>query len=995
MNAHRLILAAALAAVLPARADTFFPISSVTSATAGTDFFPAARLIEGPGVGFGALEPHNRTSTLTWVTNAPNGGAGDYFEPLPTPSPRLVFDLGQNRKLSEISAWGYADGNGNGARDITLRFATEAEGPAGFGASIAYSPSFTLIKATAPRQSFSFNQVVEARYVEVVPTDNFFGIEPPGGDRVGLGEVAFEDRAIATNPTLDVAATVNFFANAGATETFSIRVSNTGLNPLTISGGAFSGPQAAAFSLQTLPPALGVLEEGNVVISVNPAGQPNLMEATLQISSNDPTSPKSVIVRVQKPSTFYPITSVTGTTQGTDLFFEANLIQGAGVGFDALAPHNQLPGGGDVMLWVTNAPNGATGDYFSPLPTPAPVFVFDLGEDRLLGEISVWGYSTGNANGVKDFALRFATAADGVAGMGTSITFAPQYVLPFGAAERHSFSFGRIVRARYVELTPLDNYFGTGVAPGGDRAGLGEVAFETVPAVDPRASAPASVAVTTSGTPVTGTFELANLGATQVLNVTSVAGGGANGAALTIQSFPATVAPGATGSVAYTFTPGSISGTFDTTALITTNDPLNPVTSVRFTGVVRNPELVVAGAVTAGPLAPGVIHDLPVSVENRGASNNLTLTNVAVTGADAARFTILTNPSPVSAGATAPIVLRFDPAGRDGVFRAALSLTTNDPLRPSVTLPITVSVTIVNPLVAWWPLDIDGRDASGNGHDGVATGLPVNAPGATSATAGSIDFDGFTRFSVPYSPALNPQSFTVTFWARPEIVGGAFASPITSRDDVAGGVQTHGYLVYINPTSNWTFWTGDGNPGWDVLDGPFAGLEQWTHVAITYNALTNTKTLYLDGMEAAVTTAIATPRYSPNGTTEQHELHIGAGGDLGDSFWFDGQLDDIALFRDALPATAIQAIRENGVSGYLNPPAAFRILSVTRPTPTSVTLTFESVAGASYVVQRATGLSGWQDQPGTVVGLAGSTTWTDTTPPAGEPKVFYRVRRTN
>ena len=31
-----------------------------------------------------------------------------------------------------------------------------------------------------------------AQYVELIPTDNFFGISPPGGDRVGLGEVAFQ-----------------------------------------------------------------------------------------------------------------------------------------------------------------------------------------------------------------------------------------------------------------------------------------------------------------------------------------------------------------------------------------------------------------------------------------------------------------------------------------------------------------------------------------------------------------------------------------------------------------------------------------------------------------------------------------------------------------------------------------------------------------------------------------------------------------------------------
>ena len=126
----------ALLAAGAVQADTFFPITSVTSDTAATDFFPAVRLIEGPGIGFQAVEPHNRTSGQTWVTNAPNGGAGDYFDPLPTPSPRLVFDLGQDRELTEISAWGYSDGNANGAMVFSLRFATAAEGVNGFGLSV-------------------------------------------------------------------------------------------------------------------------------------------------------------------------------------------------------------------------------------------------------------------------------------------------------------------------------------------------------------------------------------------------------------------------------------------------------------------------------------------------------------------------------------------------------------------------------------------------------------------------------------------------------------------------------------------------------------------------------------------------------------------------------------------------------------------------------------------------------------------------------------------
>ena len=74
MKHHRITALLALLTAGAVQADTFFPITSVTSDTAGTDLFPAVRMIEGPGIGFQAVEPHNRTSGLTWVTNAPNGG---------------------------------------------------------------------------------------------------------------------------------------------------------------------------------------------------------------------------------------------------------------------------------------------------------------------------------------------------------------------------------------------------------------------------------------------------------------------------------------------------------------------------------------------------------------------------------------------------------------------------------------------------------------------------------------------------------------------------------------------------------------------------------------------------------------------------------------------------------------------------------------------------------------------------------------------------------
>jgi hypothetical protein len=187
--------------------ESFYPISSVTSATelGGSDFYLATNLIQGAGTGFDALWPHDAlgfAQTFAWVTDAPNGGAGDYFDPVPAVRPNMVFDLGSDVGLGEISFWGYSDDNANGANLFSLRFATSADGPNGFGTSISYNPEFAPIQDQTQRQSFEFDQGVFARYVEWVPLDNFFGINPPGGDRVGAGEIAFAVRAVDNEITI-------------------------------------------------------------------------------------------------------------------------------------------------------------------------------------------------------------------------------------------------------------------------------------------------------------------------------------------------------------------------------------------------------------------------------------------------------------------------------------------------------------------------------------------------------------------------------------------------------------------------------------------------------------------------------------------------------------------------------------------------------------------------------------------------------------------------
>ncbi|MGC6565158.1 MAG: choice-of-anchor D domain-containing protein [Akkermansiaceae bacterium] len=180
---------------------TFHPIATTSANT--NDFYPLENLTPGIGIGFEEAWPHNSIgpgtpASSTWVTDAPNGGAGDYYDNGQA-APVIIFDLGANVGIGEINTWGYSTGNTNGAKDFTLRFATEAEGgepglgDENFGTSITYSPSFEAAFDTLARDAHAFDQVVTARYVEMTITDNWRALQggTPGGDRVGLGEVAF------------------------------------------------------------------------------------------------------------------------------------------------------------------------------------------------------------------------------------------------------------------------------------------------------------------------------------------------------------------------------------------------------------------------------------------------------------------------------------------------------------------------------------------------------------------------------------------------------------------------------------------------------------------------------------------------------------------------------------------------------------------------------------------------------------------------------------
>lgn len=219
-------------------------------------------------------------------------------------------------------------------------------------------------------------------------------------------------------------------------------------------------------------------------------------------------------------------------------------------------------------------------------------------------------------------------------------------------------------------------------------------------------------------------------------------------------------------------------------------------------------------------------------------------------------------------------------------------------------------------LVAHWTLDSDPSDATGNGHDGTVVGSTVafGQPAAPGLSGSSADFNGDGHIDVPWSAALNPGtqapdgsgSFTVTLWTFPTAVGGAHRSPFTSREDNAASVN--GPIIYSAPNGNWEYWAGNNGPSgaWNPLDAGAVIGSTWTHVAITYDAATTTRTMYLDGVPAVSAVLGVSANLVAN-------LHIGSGQDDGNNFFWAGRIDDVGFWDTALSQSQIQNVMTNGV----------------------------------------------------------------------------------
>ena len=238
----------------------------------------------------------------------------------------------------------------------------------------------------------------------------------------------------------------------------------------------------------------------------------------------------------------------------------------------------------------------------------------------------------------------------------------------------------------------------------------GNGAAPSVPAI---AFSPATLAfgTVTIGSHPTLTAQVQNTGGAP-LNVTSVALCSGTSTEFTFSpAGPFTVAPGASAPLQVTYTPTDVDAENGCLA-VSSNDPARPVANLALTAqgaAAATPAIAVSPAnVDFGSVAVGSSRAMPVQVQDTGGAP-LNVTAIAACSGTSGEFTWSpAAPFTVAAGQSATLTITYAPVDA-GADNGCLTLTSNDPANPSITVGVagTGTTSPAFPAIALEPSSLD------------------------------------------------------------------------------------------------------------------------------------------------------------------------------------------------------------------------------------------------------------------------------------------------
>lgn len=276
-----------------------------------------------------------------------------------------------------------------------------------------------------------------------------------------------------------------------------------------------------------------------------------------------------------------------------------------------------------------------------------------------------------------------------------------------------------------------------------------------------------------------------------------------------------------------------------------------------------------------------------------------------------------------------------------GSVTSAVSTLTTFTMPPPLTDYYARQVLSLNP-VGYWPLQETNAPAPGNWETNYGSLGPLGNAYYACTNGADVDFDQpgalagsqdscvglFGNSAIPDSyafvprlaPALTIQApFSLEAWVNMANNGymvhigegggtGLNGGPNYGGFQMGEGVQTQGNQFQMN------YYTGSGaNQTQEQETSVLYNLGQWYHFVVTYDGLNSI--MYLNGQSIFTGTTVNAPdTWSP--------LAIGAGkwdyGQIDGVRWFDGLLDEVAIYTNVLTAAQISGHYQAGTSATSN-----------------------------------------------------------------------------
>ena len=182
-------------------------------------------------------------------------------------------------------------------------------------------------------------------------------------------------------------------------------------------------------------------------------------------------------------------------------------------------------------------------------------------------------------------------------------------------------------------------------------------------------------------------------------------------------------------------------------------------------------------------------------------------------------------------------------------------------------------------------------------NPGTYTNVLLNQGGALACDSNpSASFDGVQSYErVPSSSSLNMTSAaTVEFWAKRRTISSTYQVLVGKPGN--GQSKYENYAVWLGTSSRYTAYFGDGST-WVAVQTPAVTDTNWHHVVATNDG--STVKIYLDGVlkQSTSTTLRLTANTQP----------LNIGGANNNSYFFNGWLDEVAIYPTALSATTVLA----------------------------------------------------------------------------------------